>query len=520
MNIDDELIEAEATEEAPVEEVAAPEEPDAEITDPDDIDALLDSMNIDDELIEAEATEEAPVEEVAAPPKEPDADITDPDDIDALLESMNIDDELIEAEATEEAPVEEVAAPEEPDAEITDPDDIDALLDSMNIDDELIEAEATEEAAVEEVAAPEAADTEITDPDEIDALLASMDIDAEENNDVVVPDDIKDTFNNQNNELEEEDIQSIVSENSKKIESLTEDYVAPLLSTDFSDILSNKAEVDPINDEVESTIDNEEFDIDQIIDEATQNTVKTPPENQELIEDDVFEVGDDILSEAFDEETLAKLLDENEAEQLTEQATELSPDFSDQNVLAGLLNDDELKSDKASVANEINDIQELDNLNFDELLANIEEESSVTNKAANFNETAGKDDGFTLEDFDNFNPKASAVDSFAEDNIDTEKDFVSVDSLLSASQDDVTLNEPYKKSNIDVGLNDFPEFTHDVNPIDVDIDENGVAAKLDLAKVYIEIGDEDNAEVILKEVVKLGDAHQKAEAQNLLKDLE
>ena len=395
----------------------------------------------------------------------------------------------------------------------------------MNIDDELIEAEVTEEAPIEEVAAPEAPDTEITDPDEIDALLASMDIDAEENNDdVVVPDDIKDTFDNQNNELEEEDIQSIVSENSKKIESLTEDYVAPLLSTDFSDILSNKAEADPINDEVESTIDNEEFDIDQIIDEATQNTVKTVPENQELIEDDAFEVGDDILSEAFDEETLAKLLDENEAEQLaeqlTEQATELSPDFSDQNVLAGLLNDDELKSDKASVANEINDIQELDNLNFDELLANIEEESSVANKAANFNETADKDDGFTLEDFDNFNPKASAVDSFAEDNIDTEKDFVSVDSLLSASQDDVTLNEPYKRSNIDVGLNDFPEFTHDVNPIDVDIDENGVAAKLDLAKVYIEIGDEDNAEVILKEVVKLGDAHQKAEAQNLLKDLE
>ena len=96
---------------------------------------------------------------------------------------------------------------------------------------------------------------------------------------------------------------------------------------------------------------------------------------------------------------------------------------------------------------------------------------------------------------------------------------MSVDSLLSASQDEVNLEEPYEKANIDVGLNEFPEFTNDVNPIDVDIDENGIAAKLDLAKVYLEIGDEDNAQVILKEVVKLGDPQQQSEAQNLLNDV-
>ncbi len=66
-------------------------------------------------------------------------------------------------------------------------------------------------------------------------------------------------------------------------------------------------------------------------------------------------------------------------------------------------------------------------------------------------------------------------------------------------------------------MGDFPEFTSDVNQIDVDEeDDNGAAAKLDLAKVYIEIGDSENAEVILQDVVKIGDAEQQFEAQQLL----
>ena len=51
------------------------------------------------------------------------------------------------------------------------------------------------------------------------------------------------------------------------------------------------------------------------------------------------------------------------------------------------------------------------------------------------------------------------------------------------------------------------------------IHENGMAAKLDLAKVYIEIGDQDNAQVILHEVLKHGDAQQQIEAQEFLDNL-
>ncbi|MGV2872595.1 FimV/HubP family polar landmark protein, partial [Colwellia sp. E150_009] len=436
----------------------------------------------------------------------------------------------IQANAQDTPPAEEIAADENSDTEITDPDDIDALLDSMNVNDSPVEkdtqpdneqekvqenaqdniqANAQDTPPAEEIAADENSDTEITDPDDIDALLESMNIDVPDNiNEIASAKDLVDTSETENSEA---DSLSAINENREKIESLTEAYIAPLLSTDFSDILAKSPEKESTNDELINEIENEEFDIDELIAEAEQS-------NENAIEEEL-DIGDDLLSGAFDEAALAKLLNEDEEGNEAEQPTELSPDFSDQNVLAGLLNDDEYRNEEISEANEINDIQELDNLNFDELLANIEEESSVANKAANFNQTTETVDDFTLDDFDNFNAAANTSNSFGEQNKDNGTEFVSVDSLLTASQDEVSFGEPYNKANIDVGLNEFPEFTKDINPIDVDLDENGIAAKLDLAKVYLEIGDEDNAEVILKEVIKLGDAHQQAEAEKLLKDL-
>ncbi len=381
----------------------------------------------------------------------------------------------------------------------------------MGIDEASVsEKETVAEELIDEEETPTEDQVEISDPDDIDALLESMGIDEasvmNNNNEAVnksVPKENKD-----------DEGQSVVGENREKIENLTEEYVAPLLSADFSDILAKTSEKElnesELSQESEHSMDgDEDFDIDELIDSAGLPT-------EDSVEKEELDIGDDLVSEAFDEEMLAELLNDKESEL----AIELSPDFSDQNVLAGLLNDNDDDNDgQVSEASEINDIQELDNLNFDELLANIEEESSVVNQRADFNQTPDTNDEISLEDFDNFNPHASSSTSGDENSSDDEEDFVSVDSLLSASQDEVTLDEPYEKANIDVGLNEFPEFTHDVNPIDVDVDENGMAAKLDLAKVYLEIGDEDNAQVILKEIVKLGDHQQQSEAQDLLDGL-
>ncbi len=403
------------------------------------------------------------------------AEITDPDDIDALLESMDVD----------VAPAVAEPAADDAQAEITDPDDIDALLESMDIDIPNSSTPSVDEGGADEV---------LLESDSSDASAGQVDVNNDE-----------------------------ISENKTKIEALTQEYVAPLLSADFSDILSKNTTEELIEPELAEADDfleeTEEFDIDDLIANVGQENSDIIEAKQAKLDEEALDI-DDLESQTFDEETLADLL----ADKGLEPAIELSPDFSDQNVLADLLNDSDAAADtQVSEANEINDIQELDNLDFDELLANIEEESNVAKQPVDFNQNLDIGDEITLEDFDNFNADTSTTDSDVDLGLDYEvKDegsYVSVDSLLDDSQDVQSKEEPYDKANIDVGLNDYPEFAENVNQIDVDLDENGVAAKLDLAKVYLEIGDEDNAQVILKEVLKLGDPIQQAEAKGLLNDL-
>jgi pilus assembly protein FimV len=284
--------------------------------------------------------------------------------------------------------------------------------------------------------------------------------------------------------------------------------VAPLLAIDFSEILAKPMATDQIEaDASPEKLADDDFDIDSLLENI--------PIEKNTIQETEFDIGDDLAEGAFDEDTLAELLSDKN----TDHVIELTPDFSDQNVLADLLNDNDDSSDnnQVSEATEINDIQELDSLNFDELLANIEEESCVTNQSIDFNENLDVGDDVSLENFDNLSSNPSLNDN--KQTTKNEQSFLSVDSLLSESQDEVSHNEPYDKANIDVGLNEFPEFTDGVNQIDVDIDENGMAAKLDLAKVYIEIGDQDNAHAILQEVVKQGDTQQQTTAQTLLDNL-
>ncbi|MCO4800047.1 MAG: hypothetical protein KC484_12565, partial [Colwelliaceae bacterium] len=497
----DALMDSMAAETPSVESEPAVEIPDnTELTDPDDIDALMDSM-----AAETPSTESEPAVEI------PDnTELTDPDDIDALMDSM-----AGEAPSAESEPAEEL-----PDnVELTDPDDIDALLDSMT---------DTADNSVEDTISPEIIDDlseemDITDPDDIDALLGDI-----QNDPAPVKSVVKDTSSvESSSDVEAQTSSSTESdENHEKIDGLSEEYVAPFLSTDFGDMfevdeLIESEKDHPVDDaEVEATSSIEdELDIDALIAEVEQD--KTDDEALDIGDDildsqpsstfeELNEVDEDILADVssdFDESTLTQLLNDEKESQAS---VELSPDFTDSNVLADLLADENGNNEKVkenTEATEIDDIQELDSLDFDELLANIEEEAP-----------ASSGDDFDLSD--DFNVEETIEDEESEiqhaDN--NQDDFISVDSLISETLSEPTESEePYEQTNIDVGLGDFPEFTNDVNQIDVDEeDDNGAAAKLDLAKVYIEIGDSENAEVILQDVVKIGDAEQQFEAQQLL----
>jgi len=55
--------------------------------------------------------------------------------------------------------------------------------------------------------------------------------------------------------------------------------------------------------------------------------------------------------------------------------------------------------------------------------------------------------------------------------------------------------------------------------VDVDDAENSINAKLDLARAYIEIDDNDSARALLKEVKLDGNDRQQEEAARLIKEL-
>ncbi|MDP7591460.1 MAG: FimV/HubP family polar landmark protein [Litorilituus sp.] len=460
----DELIE-EVT--ADLDSVTDDETAQAEITDPDDIDALLESMNIED----SSENEESPVENQISQDSD-EAEINSPDDLDALLDSMGVED----SSENEEPPVENQISQDSDEAEIeiTDPDDIDALLDSMGSDE------------------PQ---KEITDPDDIDAVLNSMGSD-EPQKEITDPNDIDEILESMGEEENNDIVDNIgESPNRSKIESLSEEYIAPLLAADFSAIHK------------ESSTDDMSSDIDA--------NIVAPDESDQAENSDTLDIGDELdegEQGAFDEEALSKLLHDS----ASENAVELTPDFSDKNVLADLLNDSSDDADNVtSEATEIDDIQELDNLEFDELLANIEEESNVASTSVDYTQDYDPDDSISLDDFDD--PNSGVVTE--SDTKANEDNFVSVDSILSAAQDIDVTEELYDEANIDVGLNEYSEFTENVNQVDVDEDENGMAAKLDLAKVYVEIGDQDNAQVILLEIINHGNPQQQLEAQELLDNL-
>ena len=532
---------------APAAEKPVVEEPieDVDVTDPDDIDALLESMSNTAPAAKKPAVEE-PIEDV---------DVTDPDDIDALLESMS-----------NSAPAAKKPAVEEPieDIDVTDLDDIDEAMakqstigpEDLNIQNEIAENEAKISGFTDEYVTPfltadfsdviadsdsELASETLTSSDsdelddelDIDALLDSM------SGNEPAPQQVKqdlpeaisqskpdmgmdeqsliDEATTKHSTLSPEDlkIQDEIAENKAKISGFTDEDVKPFLTADFSDVIADSDS--ELASEALTSTESDELDDELDIDALIADTISKDEATQSAQEYERDDIGDNLtgssidetlntqVADGFTEAELSQLLtdgslegDGDHPEDISPEAIELSPDFTDGDVLAELLAET-AESDE----DELDVIEELANVDFDELLANIEEESATT-------PTEHDDIGDQLID-----------NSFTEENIqkaqekEATNDYVSVDELISDSLDEDDISEPYEKTNIDVGLGQFAQ-----NESGVDVDENGsMSSKLDLAKMYIEMSDEENAQVILQEVIFKGDTAQQVEAQALLDSL-
>jgi pilus assembly protein FimV len=254
-------------------------------------------------------------------------------------------------------------------------------------------------------------------------------------------------------------------------------------------------------------------------------------ELSETDEDDDLELE---LESAFDDEPEADALEVGATEEVS--SAEPDVDSLDESFL------DELDAELDKVADEDSELggeeveeSSLDDLELDvsdEDLALMEEFSDSADSANHQEEeTAALDDELSLEDTlaegDVLGETEAA--SPEEEIAGTEEleELSSLDDLgepeLPSGDDDVEV--PVASETVDENASKFGAIEIDESELGDEDDfdflagTDEAATKLDLARAYIEMGDNDGARDILEEVALEGDDEQKGEAQDLLKNL-
>ncbi|WP_193755522.1 FimV/HubP family polar landmark protein [Psychromonas sp. psych-6C06] len=97
-------------------------------------------------------------------------------------------------------------------------------------------------------------------------------------------------------------------------------------------------------------------------------------------------------------------------------------------------------------------------------------------------------------------------------------DFIDIETLLEGSGS-TDSDEPYSELNLELGLEEFPDVVDLQSSVDIDDDENGIGAQLDLARAYLEIDDKAGAKEILQSVLEGSNGKQRDEINKLLSRL-
>ncbi|WP_031571722.1 FimV/HubP family polar landmark protein [Rheinheimera texasensis] len=168
-------------------------------------------------------------------------------------------------------------------------------------------------------------------------------------------------------------------------------------------------------------------------------------------------------------------------------------------------------AEEPALTAEQSELHQLDDVNFDELLSGLDEFASpVADPLADQHKAAE-----VLAELEQLQQSQSRYSP------ETEPvelpDFVNIDKLLAATEDQLEPDAELKTLNIDVGLADFEDLIAADEVGDVDHADGGFAGQLDLVRAYIEIGDADSANHLIKEIMASeAPAHVKQEAAALL----
>jgi FimV-like protein len=210
--------------------------------------------------------------------------------------------------------------------------------------------------------------------------------------------------------------------------------------------------------------------------------------------------------------------DSNEPE-----AFDLDDDFVDLTELE--LEDPSIEAEEQAAADNVADISDFDSKLADLDLEPHDEDTSpeLAIEAVEEDEDQVSDDDidsmFASFGSDAFNEDAEATEQEelpSRSDIE-EREFVDIDMLLNDADEESTEEaDPYDSPSLDVELDSFPDVLPQEQPA-VDVDDNAeMASKLDLARAYLEIDDQDGAKKILQEVLISEDKGLKKEAEELL----
>ncbi|MCL1047587.1 hypothetical protein L2737_20000 [Shewanella electrodiphila] len=502
-------------------------------SDNDDIDSLLselESASSENTEVESVAVDESDVDELEAKSSTLEAELAETEaDSNADIDDIIAD---IEAEDSHLSVANEPIASEPIDNESVNKESVNK--ESINEDSELGSFENTSEPEPEldpeqqldlSTQSPAIADADL------DELLADLDVSNLEQT------ELQDEISAESSELEldatelkfapgDESALDIQDDTQAATQAETDEdpLVAELLAAEQQDQLSQQS-----NDEQDSDIDEldallADFDVDKIADE----------------EEALFSNDDETISEQDFDTMLADLSTTNESDTTEDKSinatnsalnVEEQPDSELVAKESGFF--DDLKSKKtgapgidweadlfqqasnhpaaeqSEAINNDDDSYQLvdDNLTVDEALAALDAQESLKAK--------GGSEGLVGQ-----TPETSHAAEPSEDMLNTfeqENGFIDIDKLLNDADEDVELSDQYK--DVDVDMGEVNALIGNAEMIDVDDEENSVNAKLDLARAYIEIEDEDAAKAILKEVQIDGNERQQTEAGKLLNDM-
>ncbi|BEU02874.1 hypothetical protein OAG1_16740 [Agarivorans sp. OAG1] len=306
----------------------------------------------------------------------------------------------------------------------------------------------------------------------------------------------------------------------------------------FEDALKQQQEMEAELSEVseQEKVDLDNIDLSAELDEDELTTLEDPTasledefENLEGEPGTLEDAAADLAALSAAEEISDAAESESSAVEEPE-AFDLDDDFVDLTELE--LEDPSIEAAEEAaeaVADNVTDIgdfeSELEGLALEPL---AEEETAELSMDSLSDDTEDKEDEVSDDDIDsmfasfgsdafNENAEATEQDELPSRSDIEEREFVDIDMLLNDADEDSTDEaDPYDSPSLDVELDSFPDVLPQEQPA-VDVDANAeMASKLDLARAYLEIDDQDGAKKILQEVLISEDKSLKKEAEELL----